>query len=191
MVTYSTHAEVRIEDALLDDIKSHRGWFTGLGIVFLVLGCLAIAFPWVATLSLELTIGALLVVAGIAIGVQAFSGPRWKGRAMSLGLAALALISGVLMLFFPLAGVVTLTTLVMLYFLLTGATKLWFAYQSRPAIGWGWILTSGILSLALGLLMLFQLEELLPWVLGLLLGVDFIFGGAWMLMLASRAKLLS
>lgn len=191
MVTYSTRHELRVENSLLNDIKNHRVWFTGLGVIFLILGILAIAFPWVATLSLELAIGGLFVIAGIAIGAQSFFIPRWKGLAMNLGLATLALVTGVLMLFFPLAGVITLTTLVMLYFLLTGATKTWFALRARPATGWGWILTSGLLSLALGLLILFQMAAFLPWILGLLLGIDFIFGGFWMLVLATKARHLS
>lgn len=191
MVTYSTRHEVRIDNSLLYEIKNHRGWFIGLGIIFLALGVLAIAFPWVATLSLELAIGIIFVIAGIAIGVQSFFIRRWKGLAMNLGLAVLALITGLLMLFFPLAGVFTLTTLVMLYFLLTGATKTWFAVRVRPANGWGWILTSGLLSLALGVLILFQMAAFLPWILGLLLGVDFIFGGFWMLVLAAKARHLS
>lgn len=60
----------------------------------------------------------------------------------------------------------------------------------KPALGWGWLLVGGLLSLALGLLVLLQLTEAYPWFLGLLLGIDFIFSGIWMIALASRAKRL-
>ena len=182
--------EVKVESRLINEIRHHTRWFTGFGVVFLVLGLIAIAFPWVATLSLEIAIGALLVIAGIAQAVQSFSGPRWGGFLLSLGLAVLALIVGLLMLFYPLAGILTLTTLVAAYFLVTGILKTLFAFQMKPAIGWGWILVGGLLSLALGLLILFQLTEAYPWILGLLLGIDFIFTGIWMLVLASRARQL-
>ncbi|NMT65126.1 HdeD family acid-resistance protein [Marinobacter orientalis] len=184
------HYEVSVESNLINDIKHHTRWFKGLGIVFLVLGIAAIAFPFVATLSLEIAIGILFVIAGVAQAVQSFSVPRWGGFFLSLGLAALALIIGLLMLFYPLAGVITLTGLVAAFFLIAGTFKTAFALQVKPAIGWGLLLTGGLLSLALGLLILFQLAEAYPWILGLLLGIDFIFTGIWMIALASRAKRL-
>lgn len=187
MSTHRTHYEIRVEDRLVHDIRENRGWFFGLGILFLVLGVAAIAFPWTATLSLELAIGALLLIAGIAQLVHTLRGPRWSGYGMSLGLAALALIAGLLMLLFPVAGVITLSTLVMLFLLIAGAVKTAFALRVRPAMGWGWVLTSGLLSLALGLLILMQFATTVPWVLGLLLGIDFLFTGVWLLMLASQA----
>lgn len=182
--------EVNIESNLINDIKHHTRWFTGLGIVFLVLGIAAFAFPFVATLSLEIAVGMLLVIAGVAQAVQSFSVPRWGGFFFSLGLSILALITGLLMLFYPLAGIITLTSLVAAFFLFTGALKTAFAFQVKPAIGWGMLLVGGLLSLTLGLLILLQITEAYPWVLGLLLGVDFVFTGIWMLMLASRARKL-
>lgn len=187
---HTTRYEIHIEDRLVRDIIEHRRWFTGLGILFLVLGIAAIAFPWIAALSLELAIGALLIIAGAAQLVQTLSGPRWSGYGMSLGLGAVALIGGLLMLVFPVAGTITLATLVMLFLLIGGAIKTSFALLVRPAIGWGWIMISGILSLLLGLLLLVQLASTVPWMLGLLLGVDFIFTGLWMLILSSRAARL-
>lgn len=184
------HCEVSVESNLLNDIRNHTRWFTGLGIVFLVLGIAAIAFPFIAALSLEIAIGILFVVAGVAQAVHSFSVPRWPGFFPSLGLSALALIVGLLMLFYPLAGVITLTTLVAAFFVVTGTFKTAFALQLKPAIGWGLLLIGGLLSLALGLLILFWLSEAYTWVLGLLVGVDFIFTGIWMIALASSAKRL-
>ncbi len=182
------HHQLKVESHLTENIKHHTGWFTGLGIVFLLLGIAAIAFPWVATLSLEIAIGLLLILAGAAQGVQSFSIPRWKGFLLSVALSALALILGVLMVFFPFAGAATLTAFVAAYLLLGGVMKTVFALQVKPVIGWGWSLVSGLLSLLLGLLILLLLEDSFLWVLGLLLGIDFLFAGIWMLALATTAK---
>lgn len=183
-----TRYQLKVESHLTDDVRHHTGWFTGLGIVFLLLGAAAIAFPWIATLSLEIAIGLLFIIAGIAQGVQSFSIPRWKGFLLSVGLSALALILGVFMVFFPLAGAATLTVFVAAFLLVGGVMKTFFAVYVKPAIGWGWFLTGGLLSLLLGLLILLQLEETFPWVLGLLLGIDFLFTGTWMLALAAQAR---
>ncbi len=183
-----THYQLKVESHLTENIQHHTGWFTGLGIVFLLLGVAAIAFPWIATLSLEIAIGLLFIIAGVAQGVQSFSIPRWRGFLLSVALSALALILGVLMVFFPMAGAVTLTAFVAAFLLVGGVMKTAFAVQVKPAIGWGWFLASGLLSLLLGLLILLQLEETFPWVLGLLLGIDFLFTGIWMLVLATKAR---
>lgn len=183
-----THYQMKVDSHLTENITHHTGWFTGLGIVFLLLGVAAIAFPWIATLSLEIAIGLLFIIAGVAQGVQSFSIPRWKGFLLSVALSALALILGILMVLFPLAGTVTLTAFVAAFLLVGGVMKTVFAMQVKPAVGWGWFMAGGLLSLLLGLLILLQLEETFPWVLGLLLGIDFLFTGTWMLALATQAR---
>lgn len=180
--------ESGIERALIRDIRHHRAWFAGFGVLFLVLGVTAVAFPWLAAVSLDLFIGTLVLVAGVAQILHCIAAPRWRGTGLSIGLASLAIIAGLLMLFFPVAGVVTLTMFLAFFFLLSGMIKTVFAVQLRPAIGWSWIFTSGIVSLLLGLFILISLNEAFPWVLGLLLGIDFIATGVWMFALAAGAK---
>lgn len=180
--------EIEVQNRLTGGIKGNSNWFLGLGVLFLVLGLAAIAFPWIAALSLDIAIGIILIILGITQVFQAFSAPQWRGFGPSLILASLALIVGGFMVFYPPAGAVTLATLVMIYLLLTGVVKIAFAWKARPALGWGWIFTSGLLSLALGLLILFQFTVTVPWVLGLLVGVDLIFSGVWLLALVYTAK---
>ncbi|MBS3804524.1 MAG: DUF308 domain-containing protein [Oleiphilaceae bacterium] len=183
--------EIEVQNRLTGGIKGKSNWFLGLGVLFLVLGLAAIAFPWVATLSLNMAIGLILIIIGVTQVFQAFSVPQWRGFGPSLLLASLALILGGFMIFYPPAGAVTLATLLMVYLLLTGVVKITFAWKVRPALGWGWIFTSGLLSLALGLLILFQVTVTVPWVLGLLIGIDLIFSGIWILVLVYAAKRLS
>jgi|26BtaG_2_1085354.scaffolds.fasta_scaffold04098_4 uncharacterized membrane protein HdeD (DUF308 family) len=76
----TSELEVRVHDTLIRDIKHHRAWFTALGVTFLLLGMAAIVFPWVATLSIELTVGVLMLVAGIAQMLHSFSVPRWRAH---------------------------------------------------------------------------------------------------------------
>lgn len=188
MNMHTDPSHIHLEHGLIRDVQLKSNWFTGLAIVFMALGVLAIIFPWVAAISFELVIGALFLVAGIAQAIHAVSIRRWKGFGMNLALAIVALLTGGLMLFYPIAGVITLTTMVVVFFLLSGSIKTAFALRVRPAHGWGWILTSGLLSLVLGVLILIQLAAAMPWILGLLLGLDFLFSGFWILMLAIKAR---
>jgi uncharacterized membrane protein HdeD (DUF308 family) len=182
--------EIQVQNRLIVGIKENSQWFVGLGILCVVLGIAAIAFPWIAALSLSMAIGIMLIVIGVTQVFQAFAVPRWRGFGPSLLLASLALVVGGLMVFYPPAGTVTLATLVMFYLLVAGAIKVSFGWRARPALGWGWILTSGLLSLALGLLLLLQVIVTMPWVLGLLIGIDLIFSGIWLLVLNYAAKRL-
>lgn len=180
--------EIQTHYILTKDVERHRHWFTGLGVVLFILGITAIAFPWVATLSIDIIVGVLLLTSGLAQLFHSFSVPRWRGTLTSFVLSGLAITTGLLMLFFPLAGIITLTMLVTLFFLLSGIAKCFLAIQIRPAIGWGWTMMSGLISLGIAIFILLSFDEVLPWLLGLVVGIDLIVTGVWMMALASSLK---
>ena len=72
----------------------------------------------------------------------------------------------------PLAGLVTLTFLVAVFFTVIGALRVALAWHLRPVEGWGWIMTSGVLSLILAALIVLGLPEAALGLLGLFLGID-------------------
>lgn len=155
-----------------------RTWLWITGIVSGVIGALAIIFPFAATLAAELVIGAILVVSGVVELVRAFAMRRNGSLVWNVlfGLAALA--AGVILLVWPLQGMVTLTIVVGIFFLIGGAFKLVAGFGLRPFPGWGWIGFSGALSMLLGLILLFGLPGTAMWAVGLLVGIDLIFLGA-------------
>ena len=53
-------------------ITEHRGWFIFEGIVFLLIGVVAIVFPFAASIATTIFLGALLLVGGIATAIRAF-----------------------------------------------------------------------------------------------------------------------
>ena len=165
-----------------------RTWLWIAGIASIVMGALAIIFPFAATLAAELVIGAILVVSGIVELIRAFvmrrkGNPTWNGL---FGLAAL--VAGAILLVWPLQGMVTLTIVVGVFFLLGGALKLVAGFGLRPFPGWGWIGFSGALSVLLGLLLLFGLPGTALWAVGLLVGIDLIFLGIAEIAMASALK---
>src|SRR5690606_26044025 len=96
----------------------------------------------------------------------------------------LMLLVGISLIFNPLAGMVSLTLLVALLFLVVGVVKVMYAFSLRPVGGWGWVLASGLLSLVLGVMILANF----PWsavsVLGILLGVELVSNGVLFLFVA-------
>jgi uncharacterized membrane protein HdeD (DUF308 family) len=150
------------------------------------LGIAAIAFPFVATLAVELLIGWILAISGALGIVQAFRVAKWKGFLLSLLGALLSLGVGAVLLLYPFAGIVSLTLLIAALFLVGGAFRILLAFRVRPLDHWGWLLVSGILALVLAILILAQWPEAAAWVIGVLVGIDLIFSG-WTLMLLAMA----
>ncbi len=134
-----------------------RRLMTGLGIVMILAGIGAIAFPFIGSLGVALAFGAMLVVAGIMQGVGALSCPGWGGTIVALIVAAVWIVGGVLLLIRPLEGVFVLTVVVAAAFLVEGIVKAILAIRTRPLPGWGWMATDGIAAVVLGALLWWQL----------------------------------
>jgi len=169
-----------------DDVRRHRGWFLALGSLMIVLGIAAIAFPFTASLAVTLTVGMVLIIAGVGQLVHAISMPRWRGFFITLLGALLALAVGVLVLFYPLSGILSLTLLVATFLLVGGVLKMILAFRLRPDLNWNWLLFAGGLAVVLGLVILSQWPFSAAWILGVLVGVDLVSSGWWMLAIAAR-----
>jgi uncharacterized membrane protein HdeD (DUF308 family) len=174
--------------AYTNDVKVNRTWFMVLGIMMILLGGAAIVFPFVATLAMELFIGWALVIIGAMGIVSAFQAAKWKGFLLSMLSALLALGIGVLLLLFPLPGILSLTLLVAAYLIVSGILRIFLAFRLRPLDHWGWHLIGGSLALVLAVLILAQWPEAAAWIIGLLIGVDLIFSGWTLIMLAVATR---
>lgn len=157
-------------------------------ILFIILGMIAIALPQFFTIGLELLIGSLLIAGGIIQFIRLFQAKDAPGFWGSFFGAIFSIILGALFLIYPIAGILSLTYLLILYFLIDGAAKLYFAYQLKSFQNWGWILFSGILSLALAALIFSGLPGTAIWTLGLLVGINMLFFGFSLIGLASTIE---
>lgn len=171
-----------------EPLRRNWGWLLALGIVWIVLGSLAIVMPFAATLALELVLGAIFAVGGIAQVVQAFRCRGWRGLALHVAGGILALVLGGLLLFFPLEGVLTLTLFLSAFFIVEGSVKVVSALQHRSFPHWGWVLFSGLLGITIGVLIWLGWPSSAVWALGLLVGIELIFSGWSMVMLAISAR---
>jgi uncharacterized membrane protein HdeD (DUF308 family) len=162
------------------------GWFMSLGVMLMALGAVAIAVPAMATLAVELLIGWILILGAIMHVVDAFWIHHWRESIFQILLGALYLIIGVMLLTYPLRGAITLTLLLAIFFVVGGLFKIILAIQMRTIVNWGWLLLSGILGLILGALIWSNLPSSAGWAIGLLLGIDLVFTG-WSIMIIALA----
>lgn len=153
-------------------------WLTNLftGIVMIVLGTLAIAIPMAAALTIEILLGILLLAGGVMQLIAACS-KECTNRFFTFVSAALFGIVGGLLLARPWHGIMTITLLLSVFFLIEGIAKIVSAFKMRPAKSWGWMLVSGLVTLALGGLIWAAWPGDAIWVIGLIVGIDLLFGG--------------
>ncbi|MEW5912075.1 MAG: DUF308 domain-containing protein [Thermodesulfobacteriota bacterium] len=167
----------------------HEHWLglTILGVVFLILGSLAILAPWAAAFAVNVFVGWLLLISGVVQLIHSFKAHSWSLFWNLLG-SAVYIVAGAVLLTQPLTGVLTLTLLLAAFFVAEGVYKLVLAFKVRPSQAWGWLFFSGLLALFLGVLIWARWPGDAPWILGLLLGIDLIFGGWSLLMIAAAAR---
>lgn len=160
------------------------GWLVVLGTALIALGCAAICVPIAVTFAVELILGWVLVVGGIVQGIHAFRSRGTSAVFPTTLIAILYFIVGVLLLAYPLQGVLTLTLLLAIFFVLEGVFKMGMAWQTRSAGSWGWLFFSGVVAFVLGLFIWLAWPAVAAWLIGLLVGIDLLFGGCAMIMYA-------
>jgi uncharacterized membrane protein HdeD (DUF308 family) len=92
------------------------------------------------------------------------------------------------MLMHPLLGVISLTFLLAIFFLVEGVVEIIFYFKIRGAANAGWVLFDGIVTLILGFFIWRQWPSSSVWVIGTLVGISLIFSGISRLMLSSAAR---
>jgi uncharacterized membrane protein HdeD (DUF308 family) len=172
-------------DQIDDAIARHRGWFIFLGLLLIIAGAAAIAFPLVGSLAVEVWAAIAFTIAGVAQTVHAFAARNWGGFLLGLLVGLLYLAAGVMLWVNPIRGVIALTAFLAAVLIVDGAFRCALAFRIRPMPSWAWVLIGGILSIVLGIMIWLQLPSSALWVLGLLLGVNLVFSGLTFLMLSS------
>jgi uncharacterized membrane protein HdeD (DUF308 family) len=164
------------------------GWFLTLGIVLVVAGIAAIMFPLVSTIAAKIALGWIFLAAGIVMVIHAFSIQKWGGFLMELLLGVLYLFAGGWLAFFPFTGIVTLTILLAALFLAEGVVEVIMGFRVRPHEGWGWLVFSGLIAVAVGLLIAAELPSSAVWAIGLLVGVNLLSTGISFIVVALAGK---
>lgn len=155
-----------------------RGWFVALGILLVLTGAGALLFPMIVSLSINLLVGVTLLAGGGFTAVHAFRAKGWNGFAFELLLALVYIAGGLFFLFVPVAGLFALTVTLGAFFAADGVGRIILGLTIRPERAWSAFLASGLLSLALGLVVLIGLPGGASFsVLGILVGVNMVLAG--------------
>jgi uncharacterized membrane protein HdeD (DUF308 family) len=190
MTMYQPESPEDTRRAVASAIHKHWGLFLIEGIVLVLLGAAAIILPVVATLAFTLLIGWLFLLSG-AIGlVTTFWMRNAPGFWWSLLSAVIGIAAGIVLIRWPISGTVSLTLVLIAFFVVEGIVTLMYAFEHRAQLSgrWGWMLASGIVDLILAGIIFAGLPETATWALGLLVGINLLFGGTAMIGMALAAR---
>ncbi len=171
-------------------IRQHSGLFLAEGIVLCILGIAAIAVPVLAGLAATIFLGWLFLAAGLSGLYFTFREKGAPGFGWSLFSALLAIAAGAVLLWHPLKGLLTLTYVLIAFFIVDGAVTIFIAIAHRRELTgkWEWVLVNGVIDLILAGIIIAGLPGAFAWALGLLVGIDMLFGGAALVALAIDAR---
>lgn len=162
---------------IFDNLRKQWKWFVGVGILLVIIGCLALANAFIATVASMYFFGFAIIVSGILEIIHAFqlrSGSNalfWGGCGIIYTIAGIAVIAN------PTMASSVLTLLLAIMFIFLGIVRIWQGIRIWHYDGSGWIIFSGILSLLLGILILSGWPINSLWIIGLFLGIDLLFQG--------------
>jgi len=171
-------------------VKKAGRWLTAMGLVFIILGILAIVEPVVAGLAVAILVGWLLVFGGVAHAIGAFGGGI--GRAVwQLFIALIYVVGGMYFLTHPLLGLGTLTLLLAAILLVEAVAEVIAYFATRADGGSGWRLLNAIVTLLLGAMIWRNWPSSSVWAIGTLVGVNLLSTGFSRLMLGTAARKLA
>ena len=176
------------QDAVFGEIKKNWGWMLALGILMVILGTIGLGMSTMLTIVSVLYFGILMLFGSGVQLVQAFRCGAWKGRLWHVLIAVLYLFAGVTMLANPALASVTLTLLIAWSLVAIGIMRLIIAIQMRGTDGWVWTLLGGVVTIALGIMIMNQWPVSGLWVIGMFVAVEMIFSGWSQIAIALAAK---
>ena len=180
----------QIQRAVATSLREHWVLFLVEGIVLVVLGLLAIVLPPIATLAVEILFGWLFLLSGVVGLVTTFWMRQAPGFWWALLSAVLGIAAGIVLLASPLSGVLTLTLILIVFFTIEGVASIMYALEHKRELSgrWGWMLASGIVDLIVAGIILAGLPGTAAWAIGILVGINMVFGGSALIAMALHAR---
>ena len=171
-------------------IREHSLLFIIEGIVLVVLGLLAVLLPPLATLGVTIFLGWLFLISGIMGLIATFWARQAPGFWWSLLSAILGIAVGLVLLASPVSGAVSLTLVLSVFFAVEGVASIMYALEHRQQLSgrWGFMLFSGVIDLILAAMILIGLPGTAAWAIGLLVGINMIFGGSALIAMGLHAR---
>jgi len=187
-----THSQdiTRLQSEMRAAVHEHWMAFLIEGILLVILGLAAMIVPPLASLAVTIFLGWMFLISGIAGLALTFWAQKMPGFWWSLISAVLAIAAGIILLAQPVQGTLTLTIVVGAYFLAEGVATIMYSLEHRRELSerWSWLLVAGIMDLLIAAIIIAGLPGSALWAVGLLVGINLLFGGATLIGMALAAR---
>jgi uncharacterized membrane protein HdeD (DUF308 family) len=180
-------AEV-FREAMRAAVRRYSLWYLIEGVLLVVAGILAIIYPILSSAAVIVLLGWLLIISGLLQGLSLIGARHVPHFWLQLISVVLAVLVGLLFLRDPAQGMITITLLLIVFFMMEGISKVVFALTIRPFPNWGWVLASGLVGILLSLILWANLPVTAVWLIGFLLGINLISVGAAIAYLAWQVR---
>ncbi len=138
---------------MMKDVADHWGLIVVLGVLSVVLGLLAIAYPGATIVTISIFFAAWLFVSGIFYLISSFTRDGDTGsRVLSAILGVLSIIVGWALLRTPFQSVEVFIFVIGIFFLIQGVMTFIGAFARKAGRNWG--IASGILGIIAGIIVL-------------------------------------
>jgi uncharacterized membrane protein HdeD (DUF308 family) len=190
MSTSHEQLATKIGAALGHAVRKHSTLFIVEGLILVVLGALAIFVPLFANITVTIILGSIVLASGITGLITTFGARQAPGFRWSLLSAVWAVAVGLILLAEPIIGEVSFTLVLIVFFIVEGVATIMYALEHRRELSgrWEWMLISGVIDLILAGVIFTGLPGTAIWALGLLVGVNLIFGGVAVVAMALHAR---
>lgn len=177
-----------------DSLGTFKAFAIAEGILLIILGVLALVFPVLASVWVTGVIAVVFLVGGVVGWISNLARSKRMGRWICfwrLVVSTLFIVAGASMFssFNSAAAlkdqVISLSLVVGIVFLVEGVVAFFngLSHSNRP--GAGWAVANGVITFILGLLIVTLKFWGLLWVLGVLVGISFLFSGIDLIALSS------
>ena len=189
MATNASEAR-EIRSTVSAAIHRHWGLFLLEGILLIVLGSLAVLVPAVASVAATIVFGWILLLSGVIGLITTLRARQAPGFGWSLLSAIIGIAAGLVLLAMPVQGTLSLTAVLIAFLFVEGVASILYAFEHRKGLTgrWSWMLASGIIDVLLALILMAGLPGTAVWALGLLIGINMIFGGWALVWMALHAR---
>ena len=179
-----------MQPAVKDTVRLHWRLFLAQGVIMVILGVLAVIWPQISTIAVDVYVGWLFLLSGIVGLASMFLAQNVQAFLWMLLTAALSLFVGVMLLWHPIEGAASLTMVLIAFFIVEGVFQIVASLSYRDIFPsqWGWMLASGIVDLILAALIIKGWPSTATWALGLIVGINLITSGAAIVMVALAGK---
>jgi uncharacterized membrane protein HdeD (DUF308 family) len=183
----------RMQNRMATVLHAHWVMFLIEGLVLLGLGIAAIVIPPIATVAVAIFLGWLFLVSGAVGLAMTFWMRNAPGFIWSLLSAVLGIAAGVVLIGWPMSGALSLTLVLIVFFVMEGVASIMFALDHRSQLPgrWSWMLASGVVDLALATVIVAGLPGTAAWAIGLMVGINMVLGGTALVMMALQARRLA